>query len=281
MPDTTDKLIIGCGYLGLRVARRWLADGHRVAALTRGRAGEFRSLDIEPIEGDVTNPESLRSLPRAATVLYAVGMDRGAGHSMRDVYVAGLGNVLDALPEPGRFLYVSSTGVYGSADGGEVDETSPTEPTDDSGRTVLAAEQLLRTRLSPAILLRFAGIYGPGRVMRADALRTGAKLAGDPGKWINLIHVDDGVEAVLLAELKAKAGHIYNVADGNPVTRGDFYARAAELLGTAEPVFDPSQSTPRGRGNRRVSNRRIVEELGFSPAHPSYREGLAASLQAE
>src|SRR5205085_10095462 len=110
-------LIIGCGYLGRRVAARWTAAGRTVAALTRRNADTLRNLGIAPVVGDVLDPASLRGLPAAGTVLYAVGMDRGAGRSMREVYLDGLRHVLGTLPAPRRFVYVSSTGVYGQTDG--------------------------------------------------------------------------------------------------------------------------------------------------------------------
>src|SRR5262245_55172324 len=174
------QFILGCGYLGRVVARLWLAEGRRVAALTRSRADELRSLGIEPIIGDVTDHATLR-LPVADTVLFAVGLDRSAGKSMREVYVRGLANTLDALRAPRRFVYVSSTSVYGQTDGGWVDETSPTEPADESGCIVLECERLLRERLPEAIVLRFAGIYGPGRIIKRTALEKGEPLATDPG----------------------------------------------------------------------------------------------------
>src|SRR5262249_6130718 len=144
----TDRphLIVGCGYLGRRVATRWLAAGKPVAALTRGNSDALRALGVEPVVGNVLNPASLRNLPAASTVPYAVGMDRTAGRSMRDVYVGGLGHVLDTLPACDRFVYISSTSVYGQPDGSIVDESSPTEPTEESGRVVLEAEQLLKSR---------------------------------------------------------------------------------------------------------------------------------------
>src|SRR5687767_7961976 len=116
-------LILGCGYLGRVVARHWLSEHKRVTALTRSRADDFRSIGIEPIIGDVTDPASPR-LPTADTVLYAIGLDRSSGKPMRDVYVGGLSNVIDALPVPRQFVYVSSTSVYGQAGGEWVDEDS-------------------------------------------------------------------------------------------------------------------------------------------------------------
>ena len=81
------NLIFGCGYLGQRVANRWLEQGQAVSALTRQRDDALRQRGIEPIRGDVLDPASLRALPEASTVLYAIGMDRSAGRSFRDVYV--------------------------------------------------------------------------------------------------------------------------------------------------------------------------------------------------
>src|ERR1700680_578905 len=97
-----DKLIIGCGYLGRRIAPLWLAQGHRVAALTRSpqRADEFRRLGIEPLGGDILETATLHALPAAATVVYCVGHDRTTGRSMRETYVDGLAHVLEKLPRP-------------------------------------------------------------------------------------------------------------------------------------------------------------------------------------
>src|SRR2546430_750553 len=111
-----DKLIIGCGYLGQRVAALWLAQGHRVGGTTR-RPETFGSDGLQPIVCDVTRPETLHGLPKVDTVVYAVGLDRAAGASMRSVYVDGLANVLEGLPPPKKFIYVSSSSVYGQTGG--------------------------------------------------------------------------------------------------------------------------------------------------------------------
>ncbi|MBL8794118.1 MAG: SDR family oxidoreductase [Planctomycetia bacterium] len=281
-----DKLLIGCGYLGSRVAARWLAEGHRVFATTRSpaRAEELRRQGIEPIVGDVLDPASLKQLPVVQTVCHAVGLDRAAGRSMREVYVEGLRNVLAALPSPERFLYISSTGVYGQCDGEEVDETAATEPLEDSGQVVLAAEQQLRERLPNSIILRFAGIYGPGRLLRRQAIAAGEPIVGDADKWLNLIHVEDGAAAVLAAEQRGQPGQVYNVCDDAPVRRRDFYTALARLLHAPEPRFvAPAPGAPlpgHERANRRLVNRRLRQELNVTLRYPSYGEGLPASVQS-
>ncbi len=208
MPGST--LIVGCGYLGGRVADALVATGRPVFALTRSRTDELTARGIRPTLGDVTDPGSLQKLPEVEWVVYAVGMDRAAGKSMREVYVGGLRNVLAALPGSprityvsstgvyGQTAYVSSTGVYGQTAGEWVTEASATEPTEESGKVVLAAEQALREVRADATILRFAGIYGPGRLLRKQPLLKGDPFIGDADKWLNLIHVADGVRAVLL-----------------------------------------------------------------------------------
>ena len=276
-PSTLPALIVGCGYLGRRVAARWVAAGRRVAALTRRNADALAALGLEPVVGDVSDSASLRTLPAASTVLYAVGMDRTQGKTMRDVYVNGLGHVLDTLPSAARFVYVSSTGVYGHTDGGWVDETSDTLPREESGKVVLEAERLLREKRPDAIILRFAGIYGPERLLRKQPLLKGEPLVGDAGKWLNLIHVADGTDAVLAAEQHAAPGETYLVCDDEPVTRRDFYTHLAELLGAPPARFEPA-AVPAVEPNRRVSNRKARAALGWVPRFPNYRVGLAASV---
>ncbi len=271
-------LIIGCGYLGRRVAARWRATGRTVAALTRRNAAILAALGLTPIAGDVLDPASLGELPAAGTVLYAVGLDRTAGKPMREVYVTGLAHVLEALPPCRRFLYISSTSVYGQTGGEWVNEDSATEPVDESGRVILEAERLLRGRRPDAIVLRFAGIYGPGRLLRREALLRGEPLVGDAWKWLNLIHVDDGVTAVLAAEAHGGPGETYNIVDDTPVSRHDFYTTLAELLHAPAAAFDHRPEP--GAANRRVSNAKARDKLNWRPDYPDYRVGLAAAVAA-
>src|SRR5262249_22657201 len=202
-----NKLIFGCGYLGERVAQRWKSAGHTVTVVTRSqkRANQFQVARFAAIVADVTRPESLRNLPAADTVLYSVGYDRKStvpSSTIDEVYTGGVRNVLASLDsKAARFIYISTTGVYGPGEGGWVDETTPTDPQRDGGRASLAAEQVLATSSlkQRGIILRLAGLYGPGRVPFLNELRNGDAIPAISTGYLNLIHVDDAASIVLAA----------------------------------------------------------------------------------
>jgi nucleoside-diphosphate-sugar epimerase len=281
-------LIFGAGYLGERVAALWHNAGRTVHVVTRSsaRAEQLAAAGYCPHVADVTQPETLMNLPQAGTVLFAVGFDRTSGRSIGEVYAGGLANVLAVLGDrPRRFIYVSSTGVYGPGDGGTVDENTPCHPDRDGGRACLAAEQALLTSLlgECSIILRLAGIYGPGRIPRSADLLAGKPLSTWPDTHLNLIHVDDGAQIVLLAE-QAATPRTYLVCDGHPVLRRDYFGELSRLLGAPPPTFVPPPSdAPPGRGSsdRRASNARLLRELQPTLLYPSYREGLAAIVAAQ
>lgn len=290
--DDLPRLIVGCGYLGTRVARQWLAHGRplpatgrSVVAVTRSaeHAAQLQQEGIRAIVADVTRPESLRGLPAAATVLYAVGHDPRDAASKQQVYAEGLRAVLDALPAaPQRFLFISSTGVYGPSGGRWVNEDSPCRPQREAGQAMLAAEQILgrHALASRAIVLRLAGLYGPGRLPRAADLSARRPLPVPSHGCLNLIHVDDAVRVILAAEAWARPPRTYSVADGHPAGRREFYSYLAELLGLPAPQFlEPDANTPaaaRARADKRVDNARMLAELKVELCYPSYREGLRA-----
>lgn len=289
-----EKLIIGCGYLGVRVAHEWIAAGHRVSALTRSltRAGNLADAGIRPIVGDVCQPETLTGLPAADTVLFAVGYDRGSGHSQQAVYVDGLKNVLDSVASrTRRFVYISSSSVYGQSAGEWVDETSESQPVQPGGQCCLAAEQLVMASFPcantpedhgrSANILRLSGIYGPNRLLsRVDSLRAGEPLAGRGDAWLNLIHVDDAVRAVLAAESFGRSGQTYLISDNLPVQRSAYYSHLAELCGAPAPRFNPEIAPGRGSGgvNKRCRNRRMRDELKVELQYPTFSEGLPQAL---
>lgn len=284
------RLIVGCGYLGQRVARLWSAEGHHVVGLTRSpeRARQLEEDGLQSVVADVTRPETLAALPPAGTVLYSVGYDGRHSASRRAVYVQGLQAVLDRVqPDAERVIQISSTGVYGQTDGSWVDENSACEPRREGGQVMVEAENALRThRLADrGIILRLAGIYGPGRIPRAADVQAGRPIASEPGGHLNLIHVDDAAEVVVTADRLARPPRTYIVADGSPIPRREFYIRLAELLGAPAPQFvEPApgdRSLRRGGTDKRASNSRMLEELGVVLRYPSYREGLTSVVAGQ
>lgn len=278
-------LIVGCGYLGARVAQQWLTAGRDVFAVTRTseHAAQLQRSGLRPIVADVTLPETLHGLPAAETVLYAVGHDRRGSCSRQQLYAGGLRAVLDALPQrPQRFLLISSTGVYGESGGDWVNEDTPCRPEREAGQAMLAAEQVLAQHAlaDRAIVLRLAGLYGPGRLPRAADLLAGRPVAVPSHGHLNLIHVDDAVQTILAAETRARPPRTYLIADGNPAGRRAFYTQLAALLGLPDPQFlEPQASDPaavRARADKRVDNSRMLKELKLTLRYPSYREGLRA-----
>ncbi len=285
------KLIFGCGYLGHRVAKIWQAASEEVCVVTRSvdRAAQLRDEGFQAVVADVANADTLKNLPPAETVLFAVGFDRSADNTIHEVYADGVKNVLAALPASvERFIYISTTGVYGPAGGDWVDETTPPNPQREGGKASLAAELHLGEGhlRNNSIILRPGGIYGPDRIPYLAKLRAGEPIAAPSDGWLNLIHVDDGAKIVLAAEAWAKGQtarqHTFCVCDGQPVVRGDYYREVARRLGAEPPRFvAPEPASPaaaRAAASRRISNAKLQQELKYEFAYPSYREGLAGIL---
>jgi nucleoside-diphosphate-sugar epimerase len=136
-----------------------------------------------------------------------------------------------------------------------------------------------------AIILRLAGVYGPGRIPRSADLRAGRPIDAPADGWLNLIHVEDAARIVLLAEERAPLPSLYVVADGQPVVRGDYYRELAQLLGAPPPQLieraGASPAAARAASDKQVRPRRMFAELQPKLAYPSYREGLAAIVAGE
>ena len=251
-------LILGCGFTGERVARRFLARGANVTATTR-------------------NPEHLADLAqRGARV---ITLDDLADRLHPGVLVlhsippSGPSNLLDALgTAPSRVVYLSTTGVYGAAT--QVDETTPVDWESDRARLRLEAEQRVAAGPWSPLILRPAAIYGPGRGVQ-ESLPRGAYHAGD--NFVSRIHVEDlaaHAEAALLSDLQGA----YPVADEEPCTAREIAEFCAELLNLPS-VTQPAPGTKvRTTSNRRVDGSAIRRALGVTLAYPSYRTGIPASL---
>ena len=281
-----NRLVIGCGYLGLRVAKQWIQAGDEVTAVTRSskRVAELESTGIRPIIADITEADSLSDLPGADTVLFSVGYDRGRYSDVRDVYVDGFNSVLKHLPEAtGQLIYISTTGVYGGGDGEWVTESSATQPTRPSSQACLDAETLLhRSELwSRSVVLRLAGIYGPGRIPKVTAIKNANWSELDPMGYVNLIHVDDAAAVVCKVASQKISEETFLVSDGNPPLRSDFYNYLANQLGVGPirwpSAFETESLQPNG-ANKRISNHGLLKTTGINLTYPNFRLGIDQAL---
>ena len=284
------RLIFGCGFLGRRAAAAWQANGDEVFALTRSaeNAANLSVFGIEPIVGDVTQPESLARLPDVDTILYSVGFDRNAGPTKREVYVDGLRNALHAVEgRCRRFVHISSTSVYGQENGEDIDEASPAEASHESGVICREAEQLVgkcsESSGIQATILRLSGIYGPGRLLsRVEAIREGLKLPGPADSWLNLIHVDDAVSVVVKAASVPDLAPLYLASDDQPVHRREYYETLARLTNSPAPQFDPAAVARHTHGlGKRCRNEFLKEHLEITLQFPTIASGLPHALSGE
>jgi nucleoside-diphosphate-sugar epimerase len=286
---TVHILIVGCGYLGQRVADRAISDGHRVTALTRS-AEKARSLNeagIESVIGDVLESTTVAALPAADVLVVALTHDPASGVSKRGLLVDGVVNLVRELgPRVEHVIYISSTSVYGQTDGSWVVEGLPAEPITEGGELTLAAELALKGECrygARLTILRLAGIYGPGRLIaRIDQLRSGAPVPGSPDAWLNLIHVDDAAAAVCTAFACRHTWDILMICDDRPLTRREFYSAVAQEVGAPLPTFDPDAATGRRTSglNKRCSNSRMHGDLGIKLLFPDAIAALPLVIAA-
>ncbi|MES1990320.1 MAG: SDR family oxidoreductase [Pseudomonadota bacterium] len=201
-----------------------------------------------------------------------------------DPVIAASGYLLRKLPLKWAG-YLSTTGVYGTRDGDWVDETSPLTPTTTRGSRRLAAEDQWRALGLPLHIFRLAGIYGPGR-NQLETVRAGtARRIIKQGQIFSRIHVDDVAQVLAASLAHPDPGAAYNVCDNDPAPPQEVVAYAAGLLGLEPPpeiAFEDADLSPMARSfyaeSKRVSNKRIREELGVTLLYPTYREGLKALL---
>jgi len=285
-------LIVGCGYVGLPLVAELARQGHQVWGLRRGwqAQADLNTIGGTPLAGDITKPETLDGLPRAYDwVVNCVSSSRGGPDEYRQVYVQGMQNLIEwlSVQPPGKFVYTSSTSVYGQADGSVVTEASPASPEAPTARVLVEAEQVLLAAVAqrqfPAVILRVAGIYGPGRgYWFKQFLKKEARIEGRGERIMNMIHRDDVVGAIIAALSQGRPGEIYNAVDDEPVSQVNYFRWLSETLRQPLPPFvseDLDSSRRRGLTSKKVSNRRLKAELGYPFKYPTFREGYRAELE--
>ncbi len=284
-------VIIGCGYVGSVVGQILAREGHEVYGVRRtgDERGELAAAGIHPIEADIARPQGLKRLPdNPDWVVNCASSGRSGVEQYRRVFLEGSQNLIQrwqAAP-PSRYVFTGSTSVYAQNDETVVTEESSTAPTTETGQVLVETERQLRDAFEqlgfPAITLRVAAIYGPGRgYLFQQYLKDQAKITGNPQRFLNMIHRDDVAGAIVAALTRGKPGQTYNVVDDEPVRQIAFYQWLSDKLQKPMPPYaDEEEAVNRKRAltNKRISNRRLKEELEYKLKYPTYREGYAAEI---
>ena len=283
-----NALIIGCGDIGVRVARLLQAGGYHVSGLARSEesAQRLRHFGIEPVNGNLDDPRSLADLPMQGQLVYYFAPPPGGGAI--DSRMRTFCDTLSCDQAPQKVVYMSTSGVYGDCGGAWVTEDTPINPQTSRAQRRADAEDRItswcRSCGVPVIILRVTGIYGPGRLPLARLQQGHPVLKEEESPPTNRIHADDLAAVCMAAAQKAlPAGDIFNVSDGQPGTMTQYFLTVAELLGLPEPEqvsMDDAQKIMNPmmlsylKETRRMSNRKMMEQLGVKLAYPDLRAGL-------
>ncbi|WP_295399552.1 SDR family oxidoreductase [uncultured Thiocystis sp.] len=281
-------IIVGCGYVGTRLARQSLDRGADVIGLTRGAAGLARlgAAGIPARRYDLLQ-DDLSELGLAVAGADVFHLAPPPEQGVEDPLTRRLIASFERAGQPRRIVYISTTGVYGDCQGGWVDETCPAQPTADRSRRRWDAEQSLRAWSQASggelVILRVAGIYGPDR-LPLERIRQGAPLVrAEEAPYTNRIHVEDLVSGCLAAMEKGIDGAVYNACDGAPSNMTDYFLAVADAAGLPRPpclsLAEASEQLSAGMlsylaESRRLSNRKLREELGVEFRYPTLADGL-------
>jgi len=284
--------IVGCGYIGGRVARLARDAGYKTTCLVRStehgealEVGGFRA-----IVGSLDDPAGIRSLEAAAggVLLYSVPPPGGG---LFDTRARNFCAVLAASAPPAKIVYLGATSVYGETRGGMVTEDSPTVPASAMGKRRLDAEAAFQefgaAHGTAVVILRISGIYGPGRLPLMQISQGQPLLKEEESGPSNRIHADDLAQVCLAAVEKGEAGAIFNVSDGHPASMTSYFNAAADALGLprqpqvtleeARRVMSPLMFSYVSE-SRVVDNSRMLERLGVILRYPTMAQGLPASV---
>ena len=284
-------LIVGCGDIGMRVASR-LAGKVRLLALTSnpGRQGQLRRLGIQPLVGNLDQPDSLRRLAGVATRVVHLAPPPGEGWG--DPRTHALVSALRRRRPPAVLVYGSTSGVYGDCVGALATETRPPRAgTQRAGRRLDAERAVRFLGRSSGVrssILRIPGIYAPDRpggTPRTRLQKATPVLLAQDDVYTNHIHADDLARACIAALWRGRPQRVYNVNDDTQLKMGDYFDLAADLYGLPRPPR-VARSTAHNElslmllsfmgESRRMDNTRMKRELRLALLHSTVATGLLA-----
>ena len=288
-------LIVGCGDVGVRVARE-LPARVRVLALTSSpqRVAEFRAQNVTSLIGNLDKPQTLQRLAGLATRVLHLAPPPGEGRG--DPRTLALVRALRQRSLPVSMVYGSTSGVYGDCAGDVVNEARPLHPDTPRAQRRVAAESAVRflgrTNNGGGVrtsVLRIPGIYAPDRVggtPRERLLRGTPVLEAADDVFTNHIHADDLARACIKALWRGQPQRIYNVNDDTVLKMGDYFDLAADLYGLPRPPRISRTEAPRQltlmllsfmSESRRMDNTRMKRELRLRLRYPTVSEGLKSA----
>lgn len=269
-------LIAGCGYVGEAAATAfheagWEVEGWTASAESAAKLSN-RPYPVRAV--DVTNPEPSGHFD---VVIHCVSSRGGDENEYRRLYFEGAKSLLRTFTKA-TLLFTSSTSVYAQTDGSIVDENSPAEPRHQKGRILRETEDLVLA--AGGIVLRLGGIHGPGRSALVAKFLRGETTAGVPGRFINQVHRDDIVAALLLLGQgrDKQSGEVFNVVGDAPITAREAEQWLATYLKKPVPTSTGAASlSKRGLSNKRVSNRKL-RGVGWEPRYPKFEVAMRESI---
>ncbi|WP_024851787.1 NAD-dependent epimerase/dehydratase family protein [Hydrogenovibrio kuenenii] len=271
-------LIAGCGDLGCRLADILTADGHEIFGIRRNV--DDLPENISPIASDLfaQPPEVPDNIDYA---FYIVAASSHKDIAYYQAYVLGLKNLIQSLSgqKLKRLFFVSSTSVFGQNDGEKVTEESPTEGKHFTSQRLLEGEELAFNAPFPATVIRFGGIYGPGRTHLIDLILKG-KAHCMEGVYSNRIHSEDCVGIMAHLMKYDKTNSLYIGVDNEPTLTCEVYEWLADQLSVPQDIehLEPTESSRAQRSNKRLSNAKI-RATGYEFKYPSFEEGYGEMLE--
>jgi len=270
-------LLAGTGYLGQVVARLFTEADATVCGLCSSQETIRRLVGrkYSIVDTDVTKKPALLKVlaefPDVDLLVYCMSSGGGDVDDYKRVYLDGYRNMLE-LFWPRNSIFVSSSSVYGQADGSAVTEDSETEPQRETSKVLLEAEQLCLEE--GGTVARLTGIYGPKRsVLMQRFLQGEAEIEGDGQRWINQVHRDDAASAIVHLGLEQPSSGIYNVTDDTPATQKEVYQWLSEFFERPMPPTGEVKEKKRGNSSKRVSNLKL-KETAWRPLYRSYKEAI-------
>ena len=279
-------LILGCGYVGNKLATAAMSQGINIKATVRNQdaAHQLHQQGIDVVVND--NPAALDNtwLKACDAVLDSIPLSYDAHKKPYETQSSWVKPLVAKLPSLKWVGYLSATSVYADSGGDWIDETSTHFSTSPRGVQRLKSEQAWLTSSAPAEVFRLAGIYGDERNIASKLMVGNYKtVAWQPAHYSNRIHVDDIVAALMAAMLKPQVSRIMNLSDDTPCSHKDYVCTLAEIIGAPTPiVLTPEQAEKEispayldfFRDNKRISNRKLHQQLRPKLKYPSFMDAF-------